>query len=95
MDGNGRWATRRGLDRVEGHRRGTERVREVVTRCRRIGIRCLTLYAFSTENWSRPKAELYFTNLQWPEFGSCDLDRALEWFRRRHRRFGAVNEAVV
>ncbi|HHY46694.1 MAG TPA: isoprenyl transferase [Firmicutes bacterium] len=58
MDGNGRWATRRGLPRVFGHRRGVERVREVATFCGKAGVRYLTLYAFSTENWRRPREEV-------------------------------------
>jgi undecaprenyl diphosphate synthase len=58
MDGNGRWAQARGLDRTEGHRHGAGRVREVVTRCRELGIRSLTLYAFSSENWGRPRDEV-------------------------------------
>jgi undecaprenyl diphosphate synthase len=58
MDGNGRWAERRGLDRIEGHRAGTESVRAVVRAAHELGVRQLTLYAFSTENWSRPRAEV-------------------------------------
>jgi len=58
MDGNGRWAERRGLDRIEGHRAGIESVREVVRAAHELGIGQLTLYAFSTENWSRPKGEV-------------------------------------
>jgi len=58
MDGNGRWARKRLLNRVRGHERGTETVRTIVKASREIGIRYLTLYAFSTENWQRPKAEV-------------------------------------
>ena len=58
MDGNGRWATRRGLARLVGHRRGAARVREIVDICPRIGVEYLTLYAFSTENWKRAEAEV-------------------------------------
>jgi undecaprenyl diphosphate synthase len=58
MDGNGRWAARRGLPRFEGHRRGVEAVRRTVKSCVEIGIRYLTIYSFSTENWSRPAAEI-------------------------------------
>ncbi|MCB1367424.1 MAG: di-trans,poly-cis-decaprenylcistransferase [Rhodobacteraceae bacterium] len=58
MDGNGRWATRRGLPRLVGHRRGAERVREIVDLCPDIGVKYLTLYAFSTENWKRAEAEV-------------------------------------
>lgn len=58
MDGNGRWAKQRGLPRVEGHRAGAKTVRMVVEESRRLGIRHLTLFAFSTENWNRPEAEV-------------------------------------
>ena len=58
MDGNGRWAELRGLPRIEGHRRGAERSREVIDLSIELGIKCLTLYAFSTENWQRPKEEV-------------------------------------
>jgi len=58
MDGNGRWAELRGLPRIEGHRRGAERAREVIDVSIELGIQCLTLYAFSTENWQRPKEEV-------------------------------------
>ena len=58
MDGNGRWAKSRGLPRLEGHRRGVETVRTVVDAAREIGIRYITLYAFSAENWRRPADEV-------------------------------------
>ncbi len=58
MDGNGRWAVSRGYPRFYGHVRGAARVKEVVRASREIGIRALTLYAFSTENWKRPDTEL-------------------------------------
>ena len=58
MDGNGRWATRRGLSRIQGHRRGKDSVRVVVEKAREIGIQYLTLYAFSSENWQRPEREV-------------------------------------
>ncbi|MBI5635159.1 MAG: di-trans,poly-cis-decaprenylcistransferase [Nitrospirae bacterium] len=58
MDGNGRWAELRGLPRIEGHRRGAERSREIIDLSIELGIKCLTLYAFSTENWQRPKEEV-------------------------------------
>jgi undecaprenyl diphosphate synthase len=58
MDGNGRWARQRGLPRLEGHRRGVETVRAVVDAAREIGIRYITLYAFSVENWKRPTDEV-------------------------------------
>ncbi|KAA5601112.1 isoprenyl transferase [Blastochloris sulfoviridis] len=58
MDGNGRWASARLLPRVEGHRRGVEAVRRTVRACRELGIDYLTLYSFSSENWSRPPEEV-------------------------------------
>ena len=58
MDGNGRWAKERHLPRVEGHRKGVESVRAMVRACGEIGIKYLTLYAFSVENWNRPKDEV-------------------------------------
>lgn len=58
MDGNGRWAQARGLPREAGHRAGAEAVRGIVTECRSLGIRHLTLYAFSSENWRRPAGEV-------------------------------------
>src|SRR5712671_1833498 len=58
MDGNGRWAAQRHLPRVEGHRAGIDSVREVVEGSARLGIRVLTLYAFSVENWKRPVTEV-------------------------------------
>lgn len=58
MDGNGRWAKRRGLPRIKGHEQGAESVRAVIHACREAGVKYLTLYAFSVENWIRPKAEI-------------------------------------
>jgi len=58
MDGNGRWAQQRKLSRIEGHRAGAESVRAMVRACGELGIEYLTLYAFSIENWNRPKAEV-------------------------------------
>lgn len=58
MDGNGRWAQKRGLPRSAGHKQGARTFREIVRYCRTIGIRYLTVYAFSTENWKRPQSEI-------------------------------------
>jgi undecaprenyl diphosphate synthase len=58
MDGNGRWAKKRGLPRVAGHKRGVDTVKEIVEACTEIGVKYLTLYTFSTENWKRPKDEV-------------------------------------
>src|SRR5438046_4411930 len=58
MDGNGRWAAARGLPRAEGHRRGVEALRRVVRASHELGIRYLTIFSFSSENWSRPASEI-------------------------------------
>ncbi len=58
MDGNGRWAKKRGLSRTKGHKEGCKRIGEIFSACRKYGIRVFTIYAFSTENWNRPKKEI-------------------------------------
>ncbi|MBN2301809.1 MAG: isoprenyl transferase [Lentisphaerae bacterium] len=58
MDGNGRWAKQRGLSRLQGHKEGAQSVRAIVRACKDEGVKYLTLYAFSTENWARPKEEV-------------------------------------
>ena len=58
MDGNGRWATRRGLPRTAGHKAGAETFRRIATYCKNLGIQYLTVYAFSTENWKRSESEV-------------------------------------
>jgi len=58
MDGNGRWAEKRSLNRIAGHRMGIKRAKEIIRACSELGIQVLTLYAFSTENWSRPQREI-------------------------------------
>jgi len=58
MDGNGRWAKKKNLNRISGHIKGVDAVREIVTACRELGIKVLTLYAFSIENWRRPNDEV-------------------------------------
>lgn len=60
MDGNGRWAKQQGLKRTAGHEKGAQIAREITTHCSKIGVKYLTLYAFSTENWQRPKLEVEF-----------------------------------
>ena len=77
MDGNGRWAQAQGLSRSQGHRAGALAVREIVTYCRKIDLRHLTLYAFSNENWNRPQAEIsaLFTLLL--DFLKSELPRML------------------
>ena len=81
MDGNGRWAKRRGLPRALGHRRGVEAVRKLVRAVEPLGIDCLTLYAFSSENWKRPEDEIdhlmgllrRFIDTDLPEFIANDV----------------------
>jgi undecaprenyl diphosphate synthase len=77
MDGNGRWAERRGLERSEGHRAGVEAVRRVTRAAREIGLPWLTLYAFSTENWSRPKPEVDALMKLPEEYFASELDEAV------------------
>ena len=59
LDGNGRWAKKRGLPRTAGHAVGSETFRKIATYCKNIGVEYLTVYAFSTENWSRPEEEVH------------------------------------
>lgn len=75
MDGNGRWATRRGQPRTSGHREGARAVREVVTRARELGLQHLTLYAFSAQNWRRPAEEIDALMALLIEF--CEKERTL------------------
>ena len=60
MDGNGRWAKKRGLPRSAGHKAGADSLKKIVTACNKMGVKYITVYAFSTENWSRPKEEVDF-----------------------------------
>ena len=60
MDGNGRWAKKRGMPRTFGHKKGSENLKDVAIQCKEMGIKALSVYAFSTENWSRPKEEIDF-----------------------------------
>lgn len=81
MDGNGRWAARRGLPRSAGHKAGAETLKKIVIYCNKIGVKCVTAYAFSTENWNRPQKEvdalmdLLYTYLQQVEeqFGGTNV----------------------
>jgi undecaprenyl diphosphate synthase len=68
MDGNGRWATRRGLPRAAGHRAGVENIRRIVRECPTLGVKYLTVYAFSTENWNRPGPEVNILMTLFGEF---------------------------
>ena len=78
MDGNGRWAERRGMDRVRGHQTGAESVREIVRTSRELGIQWLTLYAFSEENWKRSKYEIRTLMRLLRRFLKSELDEMLE-----------------
>ncbi len=91
MDGNGRWARRRGLPRNEGHLAGAESARTMARCCAEVGIPYLTLYAFSTENWTRPRAEVRFLMSQLRKFLR---ERREEFVQNgiRLRAIGAVEE---
>ena len=88
MDGNGRWAKQRGLLRVEGHKKGAEVVREITTYCAKIGIKYLTLYAFSTENWKRPKLEVEYLMKLLEKY----LKEELEVYLENNIRFRAIGD---
>lgn len=77
MDGNGRWAKQRGLQRVRGHQQGAEAVRRIVRASRKMGIQWLTLYAFSEENWQRPKREIQALMRLLGRFLKGELDEML------------------
>src|SRR3954467_15774933 len=78
MDGNGRWAAQRHLPRVEGHRAGIESVRSVVETSARLGIDVLTLYAFSIENWKRPRAEVAMLMMLLKQYLRSELKTLLD-----------------
>ena len=78
MDGNGRWAQQRGAERVEGHREGSKAVRRIVRCARRLGIKALTLYAFSEQNWARPDLEVDALMTLLREFLLSERDEILE-----------------
>jgi len=82
MDGNGRWARKRGLPRIEGHRRGAASLKEAVKACVEIGVKYLTVYAFSTENWKRPKEEVNFLM----SLLSLTIDREIEELNKNRIR---------
>ena len=86
MDGNGRWASKRHLPRVAGHRAGVDSVRETVEICAQMGIQALTLYAFSIENWKRPRAEV---DTLWRLLRHY-LKHELAELQRNNVRFGAI-----
>jgi undecaprenyl diphosphate synthase len=78
MDGNGRWAKARGLPRIAGHHNGMKAVKRITKAADRVGVKVLTLYAFSTENWKRPKAEVEFLMKLPQEFLSLELSDLIE-----------------
>ena len=78
MDGNGRWAKEKGLNRTAGHEEGAKTVRNITIHCSKIGIKYLTLYAFSTENWSRPKLEVEFLMKLLEKYFKAELPIYLE-----------------
>lgn len=78
MDGNGRWARRRLLPRIEGHRAGAKTVRMVVEEARRLGVRYLTLFAFSSENWGRPSDEVSLLMRLFAEHLESELELMLK-----------------
>jgi undecaprenyl diphosphate synthase len=86
MDGNGRWATSRRMPRVEGHRAGIRSVRETIETSARLGLEVITLYAFSTENWKRPRHEVLTLMTLLKEY----LKRELETFRTNNLRFQPI-----
>ena len=86
MDGNGRWAKKRFLPRIAGHRAGAKTVDRIVTRCRKLGIKALTLYSFSDENWNRPKREIDTLMSLLREYLQKELDTML----REDIRFNTI-----
>ncbi|BAU48180.1 UDP pyrophosphate synthase [Sulfurifustis variabilis] len=90
MDGNGRWARRRGLPRVAGHRKGVERVRELVQAAGELGVRYLTLFAFSSENWRRPAQEVQMLL----ELFLGALDREVAKLHEKKVRFRVIGDVA-
>ena len=91
MDGNGRWAAQRGLPRVAGHRAGVEAVRAAVDTAARLGLRALTLYAFSTENWKRPRREVDALMRMLKRY----LRLELEAINKQNIRFQAIGRTEI
>ncbi len=90
MDGNGRWAAQRGLPRMAGHTEGIKSVREMITLCRDLGIRALTIYAFSQENWKRPVPEINALMLLLEQYLQMEMEALIEK-GARFRAIGRVN----
>ena len=91
MDGNGRWAKQRGLPRTAGHKAGAEAFRRIANYCRTLGVEYLTVYAFSTENWKRPKAEVDAI------MGILDnyLEELKRDYKQYHNRFKFIGDLSV
>ena len=77
MDGNGRWAKQRGLPRVAGHHSGMKNVKKITMAANEIGVKVLTMYAFSTENWKRPKEEVDFLMKLPQEFFPLEIEELI------------------
>ncbi len=90
MDGNGRWAAQRGLPRMAGHTEGIKSVREMITLCRDLGIRALTIYAFSQENWKRPVPEINALMMLLEQYLQMEMEALIEK-GARFRAIGRVN----
>jgi len=88
MDGNGRWAKSRGLPRVAGHRKGVERVRDMVAACAEKGVKYLTLFAFSSENWRRPVQEVQLLK----ELFLSALDNEIRKLHKNNVRFRVIGD---
>lgn len=88
MDGNGRWAKQRGLKRTAGHEEGAKVVRDISEYCAKIDVKYLTLYAFSTENWNRPKLEIEYLMRLLEKY----LKNELETFMKHNIRFKAIGD---
>ena len=86
MDGNGRWAKQHAMGRIRGHKKGAKAVKTIVTACREMGIACLTLFAFSTENWGRPTAEVDALMLLLDDY----LDREAETMMKQNIRLTTI-----
>ncbi len=91
MDGNGRWARKRGLPRVAGHRKGVERAREMTVACGELGVRYLTLFAFSSENWQRPATEVQVLL----ELFLTALDREIAKLHEQKVRFRVIGDTAA
>ena len=91
MDGNGRWAKKRGLPRTAGHKVGAETFRDIATYCQELGIQYLTIYAFSTENWKRPKDEVDTLMNLLEQY----LQEAIDTMERDHIRLKILGDAAA